>query len=564
MRRAVLLLVFLIGVATLSPAQILTTLYDFCTLSNCADGVDPNAGLVEGSDGNFYGTTTAGGVTDSGTIFKITPDGKLTVLYSFCSEQNCDDGAYPMAALVQGSDGDFYGTTSYGATSDGGTVFKITPAGSLTTLYRFCSAANCVDGSQPTAGLVQGSDGNFYGSTISGGTYDRGTVFKITSEGDLTTLHSFNGSGGFNPESGVIQAKDGNFYGTTYEGGGYGYGVVFKVSSDGAYSIVHSFSGSDGAFVAYGLVQGSDGKLYGTTLANGQVGTVFSMNLNGELTQLHSFNGADGLGPSGSLLQAKGGDFFGVTYSGGANGMGTVYRITADGLFSSLYSFAGSDGASPYGALIQASDGKLYGTASSGGMGGAGTVFEIAFHPAKLTVAVFGGGLVSSTDNHIFCGAACSYTYNDAPQVTLSAVPAPGWTFDHWTGCDNASNFYCHLVMTAAKNVSANLLPSHRPYVSLTFKPSYVKGGKLSAGTLTLSEPPGPGGMTVALDSDHPGVAHPPSWVFIPGGRKMAQFAVQTFPVKSNTTVTITARDGVYQISGTLTVGTTSLPPSVK
>ena len=182
------------------------------------DVSSPAAGLVQGSDGNFYGTTEQGGVNgpDPGTVFKITPSGTLTTLHSFVFI----DGWHPRAALVQGSDGNFYGTTVEGGQYEFGTVFKITPSGTLTNLYSFAGS----DGANPR-GLVQGSDGNFYGTTFSG----PGTVFKITPSGTLTTLYSFAGSDGANPDAGLVQGSDGNYYGTTYYGGANNVGTVFRL-----------------------------------------------------------------------------------------------------------------------------------------------------------------------------------------------------------------------------------------------------------------------------------------------------------------------------------------------
>ncbi len=217
----------------ITPSGELTTLYSFG--QTASDGVGPVAGLVEGSDGNFYGTTEQGGGPDScGTVFEITPSGALTTLYSFCSQPNGADGGNPQASLVEGSDGNFYGTTSGGGTNKAGTVFKITPSGGLTTLHSFCSQPNCTDGRPGVeASLVEGSDGNFYGTTNVGGQNNCGTVFEITPSGTLTTLYSFcskaNRADGANPYSGLVEGSDGNFYGTTSSGGAHNVGTVFKL-----------------------------------------------------------------------------------------------------------------------------------------------------------------------------------------------------------------------------------------------------------------------------------------------------------------------------------------------
>ena len=241
--------VFLFSVAFViaAPAQILTTLHTFAGHPN--DGYLPN-GLMQGRDGNFYGTTLWGGANGEcsdpaggcGTVFKLTPGGTLTILYSFCSQPNCADGAEPGGTLLQAADGNFYGTAYAGGVSHDcsgayvsgcGTIFKITPRGALTTLYRFCPQTGCADGEGPSSGVVQATDGNFYGTTEWGGAYGDGTVFKVTPAGALTTLHAFNGNDGYSPGGGLVQANDGNFYGTTVEGGANGSGTAFRISPRG-------------------------------------------------------------------------------------------------------------------------------------------------------------------------------------------------------------------------------------------------------------------------------------------------------------------------------------------
>jgi uncharacterized repeat protein (TIGR03803 family) len=230
------------SVFRITPGGKLTTLYWFCSKANCADGAEPFAPLVQATDGNFYGTTSAGGANNAdclgqcGTIFKITPAGKLTTLYRFCSKGLCHDGETPIAGLVQGADGNFYGTTLSGGIFNNntcllgcGTAFKVTPAGKLTTLYSFCSQSNCGDGALPSAGLVQGTDGNFYGTTEIGANpacdlgYGCGTAFKITPAGKLTALYSFcsqsDCADGGEPLGGLVQGTDGKFYGTASRGG---------------------------------------------------------------------------------------------------------------------------------------------------------------------------------------------------------------------------------------------------------------------------------------------------------------------------------------------------------
>ena len=294
-----------------TPSGTITSLYSFCSQLNCTDGSGPREALVRGTDGNYYGTTVFGGSCQMeegcGTLFKITPTGTLTQLHSFCSQPNCPDGFWPVGGLVLASNGNFYGTTQGGGANSYGTIFKITPSGTLTTLYNFCALTRCTDGSQPKAALIQAVDGNLYGTTWAGGRVGAGTVFRITLAGELTTLYSFNGNHGAAPEAPLIQAADGNFYGTTEDGGAFndycsqsGCGTVFKITPNGILTTLHNFSGPDGALALAGLLQATDGNLYGTTWNGGadSVGTVFRITTDGTFTLL--------LGPlGGPRLEAE-------------------------------------------------------------------------------------------------------------------------------------------------------------------------------------------------------------------------------------------------------------------
>jgi uncharacterized repeat protein (TIGR03803 family) len=321
----------------------LTTLYSFCSQANCTDGSSPYAGLSLGTDGNFYGTTIEGGAHSAGgTVFRITPTGALTTLYSFCAQANCTDGNEPDAGLIQATNENFYGTTAFGGPNGAGTVFKITPAGRLTTLYSFCHQANCTDGDDPAAALVQATNGEFYGTTVLGGAYGEGTIFKITAAGNLTTVYSFCILGypctdGSNPSAGLIQAPNREFYGTAFWGGANNFGTVFKITASGTLTTLYSFCGdpkcADGDNPASALVRATDGNFYGTTSAavigggqNGD-GTVFKITAAGTLTTLHSFSGTDGDGPVGGLVQATNGNFYGTTPIGGANQDGTLFGV---------------------------------------------------------------------------------------------------------------------------------------------------------------------------------------------------------------------------------------------
>jgi uncharacterized repeat protein (TIGR03803 family) len=428
------------------------------------DGGNPVAGLVQGSDGNFYGTTENGGTPGvtwvgeggewgHGTVFKISPNGALTSLYSF---PRSNDGWGP-SGLVQASDGNFYGTTEQGGTTNvlnynyplgAGTVFKITTNGVLTSLYSFTGGN---DGASPN-GLVQGGNGSFYGTTVGGGTSSGGTVFKISTNGALTSLYSFifMGNDGYYPSAALVQGSDGYFYGTT-EGNGVminNWGTVFKISTNGVLTSLYSFGGTnDGGFPQSALVQGSDGYFYGTTPAYGgggynSDGTVFKISANGALTSLHSFTGGyDGGGPSAGLVQGSDGNFYGTT-SGCYAGMalnGTVFKMSTNGALTTLYSFTGgNDGANPYAGLVQGSDGSFYGTTYFGGTYGNGTVFKISTNGVLTSLYSFSGGndganpyyagLVQGSDGS-FYGTTAGYGAVRAGTIfRLTIVPEPQLT----------------------------------------------------------------------------------------------------------------------------------------
>src|ERR1051326_3143611 len=306
-------------------AQTVTVLHSF----NGADGQLPEAVLVQGSDGNFYGTTALGGANHKGTIFKIDSAGNLTTLHSFTGFPN--DGADPVAGLIQGSDGNFYGTTALGGMFAQGTLFRVTPAGAVTIVHSFSGVFG--DGSVPMSALVQASDGSFFGTTALGGTHSKGTVFR-TVLGVVATLHSFGGSEGANPAGKLVRGSDGNFYGTPVRGGAHNVGTAFKVTPLGSFTMLHSFGASagEGAYPIAGVVQGSDGNFYGTTAVGGthHVGTLFKITPAGNLTTLYSLSGppTEGATPFSALVQASDGNFYGTTALGGAHYFGTVFRLS--------------------------------------------------------------------------------------------------------------------------------------------------------------------------------------------------------------------------------------------
>ena len=410
-------------VVKLTPSGLVTVLYSF--LNNAADGTAPIGKLIQGADGNLYGTTSGGGNHAAGTVFKITLTGRESVIYSFGSSAN--DGAMSALAaysrgLTLGNDGNFYGVTYSGGSQSAGTVFKISPTGTETVLHSF--SGNLTDGYGPVGRLTLGNDGNFYGMTSGGGANHSGTVFKITPDGTETILYSFAGGtgDGSSPVSGsLVLGNDGNFYGMTSGGGAHsnnnGYGVVFRITPTGTETVLYSFAGypNDGGSPQGSLVQGNDGCLYGMTYGGGNRGdgAFFKVSTAGAEAMLFAFaNGAsDGSNPSGALAQDPDGNLYGLTYIGGANAGGTVYKATTNNTVTTLYSFGQglSDGTQPSGALVFSADTYLYGVT---GFGGAnyGTVFSIALDGTKTTLHDFVGtdgvrpgfGLIEGYDGYLY------------------------------------------------------------------------------------------------------------------------------------------------------------------
>ena len=383
-----------------------TVLYSF---TGGSDGAEPFVSVIQGTDGNFYGTTFYGGSggqpvpgspTGFGTVFMLTPAGEETILHSF---QGAVDGANPYGALVE-YQGNFYGTTNNGGPDNAGTVFEVTPQGQFTLLWSFKGGvAGSFDGISPN-GLVLANDGNFYGTTFQGGTAGYGIVYRIAPDGSMETpLYSFKGGNtdGAYSNSSLVQGTDGFLYGTTVNGGPTQSGTLFKVSLTGTETLLHAFgaaAGSDGAMPYANVIQANDGNFYGTTFQGGahHAGTVFEYNP-GTHTEsvLYSFGGGGGVPGSvdggflyGGVIQATDGDLYGATNNGGAYNAGTIFRLTLAGQETTLYSFSGisfsdghlspfADGANPNG-VIQAADGSLYGTAYLGGPVCFGDVFRLS------------------------------------------------------------------------------------------------------------------------------------------------------------------------------------------
>jgi uncharacterized repeat protein (TIGR03803 family) len=376
-------------------AQSFTVLHKFTGYPT--DGQFPFGGLVRDTAGNLYGTTEGGGSSGYGIVFKVDMSGKETVLYSFAGYP---DGAYPWAVLVRDATGNLYGTTSDGGSSDEGTVFKVDTSGKETVLYSFTGET---DGGHPYGGLVLDAADNLYGTTMRGGVvnfcvfqfrHGCGTVFKVDKSGTETVLHRFVGSDGALPEftSLLVDKQGGGLFGVTTDGGTSLKGVLYALSKSGTYAVLHNFTGgtTDGCNPVGTPAMDKQGDLFGTAYSCGSShkGIVWKVSKNGTETVLHNFAGgsSDGASPiAGVSVDAKG-NLYGDTYQGGTSGKGVVYALSSSGTLTVLHSFAGSDGKYPYGGLFRDANGNLYGDTEKGGSGpcisegerqGCGVVFKI-------------------------------------------------------------------------------------------------------------------------------------------------------------------------------------------
>ena len=427
----------------ITPAGGLTVLHSFTGL---ADGDTPKAPPVEGTDGNFYGTAIRGANNacgnGCGVVYKITPSGKFTTLYPF----DFTHGATSWGPLAQGTDGNFYGTTSKGGTGSGGVVFKITPAGKLTVLHNFCSQPACADGQDPTSPLVQGTDGNFYGTTGQGGANGFGEVFKIRAGGTLTVLHSMNGtSDGYNPfegNAGLVQATDGNFYGANTFGGSLGYGTLFKITTKGSFSVLHNFDGTGGLNPYVTPFQHTNGVIYGDTQLGGtgnvspciagtgqaSCGVFYSLNLG-----LHPFVSLlSRSGKAGQVVEILGGGLTGTTSVKFGKGSAS-FTVVSSTYMTAVVPTTGTTGVvtvtTPSGTRVSSKNFKVLPVISS---------FSPTSGPVGMQVVIKGNGLTQTTAVTFGGIKATTFTVNSSTQVTVDvptgaktgkiAITTPGGT----------------------------------------------------------------------------------------------------------------------------------------
>jgi uncharacterized repeat protein (TIGR03803 family) len=464
------------------------------------EGETPAAPLLQGADGFFYGVAAHGGnftvlpPDGGGTVFRLAASGTLKTLHTFSGPE----GAVPNS-LIQGRDGFFYGTTSYGgqpAISNlqpgGGTIFRMDAAGAVTVLHVF--PANGASAGFFPGPIVQGADGALYGSAAGGvGAYGvyAGFVYRFDPiTGDFRHLHDFVVSDGKDPTGPLFQAGDGFFYGTTNEGGPWNSGVVYKVDVLGHFVLLHSLSPfypGEGSEPKGGVIQASDGFFYGTTELGGYGGEIFRMDAAGNFTVLHRFDAyfSDGGRPMSGLIEDRDGFLYGTAPVGGQpvtspNRHGVVYRMDKAGTVTVMHTFTGPDGGTPLAAVVQGADGSLDGSTVVGGASGLGVLFRVE---------------------------------------TAAPAPAP--------------------------------LPS---LTGLTLTPSRVVGGRNSNGTVTLSSSAPSGGAVVAVTSSNSTVASVPATVTVLAGATSVSFATSTRPVKRTRTATIKVSYNGGSVSATLTV----------
>ncbi|MDB6174071.1 MAG: hypothetical protein JWL59_3382 [Chthoniobacteraceae bacterium] len=392
------------GVGTvfkLSPDGLLTTLVEFSGNGSFNRGASPYAALFLSPDGNFYGTTADGGNAGNGTLFRMTASGELVTLVDFTGNGTAAKGESPYGGLLQDADGFLYGTTAKGGAKGYGTIFKSNRSGVLTTLVEFSDNGALNKGSAPYATLAWGADGNLYGTTAKGGIKGNGTIFKVTPAGLLTTLAHFDGKGAL-PESALVAGPDGSFYGTTFGGGLHKAGTIFKLAADGTLHVLVDFAGKGGpdkgSIAQSALIMGQDGDLYGTTFSGGSddAGTLFKLTTDGKLSTLAEFHAADPASNSQpGLVVGSDGNFYGATTGNGAGGKGTLFKLTTAGKFSTLVEFTGNGlinkGAAPMAPLSRAADGSLYGSSSGGGSADCGTIFKLAADGSISTLVEFSG-----------------------------------------------------------------------------------------------------------------------------------------------------------------------------
>ncbi|MGA9473099.1 MAG: choice-of-anchor tandem repeat GloVer-containing protein [Terriglobales bacterium] len=453
LRRVCIAAVFCVASALVAQAQSFSLLYGFPEDGTL--GYNPfTMNMIQATDGNLYGTTESGGagnvncnnyVDCGGTIFRITPAGSYTLLYTFCISTGCPDGRSPYGGIIQASDGNFYGMTPAGGTYNDGTIFRLTPEGAFTVLHSFCDPPNTCnpnDGSAPGGQLLQASNAALYGITSGN------TLFKITTKGKFTLLYAF--PNGTSPQGNLVQIPSGTIYGVTKAGGVYAQGSIYKATLGGKVTTLYSFCAQqgcpDGQHPSAGLALGNDGDLYGETFAGGPdgYGTVFKITTKGKFkfTLLHQFTGfqnggTDGGNPIAPMVLGSDGNLYGTTENyggGGYGGTGSVYEV-ADGAYASVYGLPTDlcTLAHPYGGLVQGTDGNFYGSDNGTCLIG----FSVGLGPFVQPIPTFGKAgktkvIIQGTDltgatSVAFNGKSATFEVVSATEITTT-VPTGATT----------------------------------------------------------------------------------------------------------------------------------------
>jgi uncharacterized repeat protein (TIGR03803 family) len=434
-----------LGVAMCAQAQTVTAVASF----NGQIAGSPVA-PVQATDGNFYGVAGVGGVHGDGVIYRLTPTGILGGLHSFCTQEpRCADGKDVTVSPILGSDGNLYGVTSYGGSSNTGIIYRVTLDGNFTVVYNMCPTNTCPDGTA-VSWLTEGSDGNFYGATFDGGKFNAGEIFRVSPSGEFKVLYPFcslaDCADGGLAQSPPIQGIDGNFYGVASGGGSMQGGVMYKLTPSGTYSVVRNFcsyttSDCKGA-QPLSIMQDASGDFFGVTDFAGVVGAgvLFEITSTGQYKALHSFDAVEGY-PVPGLTLGNDGNIYGKTVGGAGLNGGTIFNVTSAGVYTRVYAFSDDClvGCSPYwGPLYQGTDGILYGANSYGGSSNAGTVFGLdnGLSPLVKTVPVAGkvgkrvlilGNGLTGTTSVMFNGVAAAFTV-ESDTYLKAKVPAGATT----------------------------------------------------------------------------------------------------------------------------------------
>ena len=489
----------------------------------------PYAPLLARPDGSLYGVSAEGGAMASGTIFKLVPGVSFEVLHGFNGTNG--QGAYD--GLTAAADGSLYGTAPKGGANSVGAIFKLAPNDTF-SLLASASAANS-NGFYPHSAVVQASDGAFYGVMTAGGAGGAGTIYKVTATGTVSVGHAFDKlRDGSTPYGRLLYAADGLFYGTASSGGANFMGTLFSYDAAARrFTLLHTFSGSDGANPFAGLIQGSDGRLYGTTFAGGAYGSgsVFAFDIaSRNITTLHSFKMTDGAYPYGALVEAADGRLYGTSSAGGTSSLGTVYSLTkTGGGFAVLHAFKGSDGAGPRGALVEGADFNLYGTAPDGGSTNSGVIFRVSpsggggqvpAAPSSLTATAVSATRVNlawtinSTDEQEFRVERCTNA-GCSNFVEIGTAPARTATYaDTTVSSGNTYRYRVFAVNGAGSSSSSNIASattSSSGAVTVTAPNTAVNWGVGSVQKIKWTHNRG-AGSTVRIDVSRDGGA---SWTVV-------------------------------------------------